>query len=730
VSALLTRLPATCFKSDTAFIDAVVLYKALGCRAQFEEFAKQTSMDAKTAMELYEHVDVSAQVAILEKTLKRMGNAHMMDYLKFYETKEGVKQAPTAVVATKYLSDGVVLSAEKNYLIKADTGTGKTTLIMNHIKSVADGRTVVIVAPIRSFLFALSRELAAKHIEHSLYVDKQGFYRQGEASVILCSVNSIRKISKLDFKKVVFIGDEFNSVIKYLFSSPIITDEHQKLNRGETVFTFTKMMRECRQLIAMDADLNQICFDFVSLFKTFDYIHSEYKVNKGKTAREYGEYAHLLEAIKQADTADGKFMVCCDEASSAETLYEELCASGVKGIKLFVSEKMTDDDKREFSLDQHPKVIFSPVCIYGVDSVMTRRVFCLYGTYTIDPLMFYQQINRCRNIVGVGFHFKRNWKSDLLCDDHSDFKTAYVDEPLIQSNKCNSDILRIVNEMNDVRLEPYKELFYRYLHQDEIFKVNKKLHFLHILRHKGFNVVIDGTVRDVAKRKTPVKKAEKELDVNDASVENYNKYLHVPKERLEEFKEYFNKDAFTNFIHFKKFYNHTAEDLEEAFKQNSDFTYALVKSKMMATIVTKRLIKETGADIEFLMPKKTLDTEQIQRFYTEMKTCFRMTKVPLNTIDAIQTTLVKAVRSICPDMIVLHKKVNGKRSYKVNMEYVKKSNLLSSFASQVIDETVGYEQRKEFVDEEPEFIDDPKDDDANDTVKKLEIYPAGVVSFD
>lgn len=724
-SALHQRIPKQYYTNSKLFLHALVLFKAFDKYKLFKKFAKQSTNEYKTAKTLYKQTNISQHTQTLATTLKAMGNSHLLDYIKYFETKETINQEPTTTVSTKYLSDGFKLNTKKNYLIKADTGTGKTTLIMDYIKTVK--YTVIIVAPIRSFLFSLSRELKLKNIEHSLYVEKQGYYKDNQSPVILCSINSIKKISKLDFSKVIFIGDEFNSVIKYLFSSPIITDENNKLNRGETVEIFTKVMAQCKQLIAMDADLNQICIDFVKKFKSFDYIYSEYKVNQGKNAIEYNTYKKLLNAIKSADDTDGKFMICCDEAKSSEQLYNDLVEIGIKDIKLFVSDKMTDDDKRNFNLDNHKKVIFSPVCVYGVDSVMERQVFCLYGTYTIDPLMFYQQINRCRKITQLGFHFKRNKKCQLLCDNYTDFKKAYANENVIKTNKYNSEIFNIINDMNDKRLDEYSEFFYRYLHQDEIYKVNKKLNFLNILEGKGFKVCVD---IQLGEKTIKMKKAPKDFNIDEATIENYNKYLNIPNDKIEQFKEYFDKQKFINYLHFKKFYNHSSEELESSFKDNSDFTYALLKTKLMAIIVAKRLIKQVKADTEYLLPQTKLTEEQVKKYTEEINASFRLKKYKLDTVESIQTTLINMVRYICPDMITRYKKVQGKVYYKVDTDYVVKSNLLSSFSSQTVDETVGYEQKKVY--EEPDFIDEDEDptEEENKHIEELEINKHFTVHFD
>ena len=92
----------------------------------------------------------------------------------------------------------------------------------------------------------------------------------------------------------------------------------------------------------------------------------------------------------------------------AEYIYVQ---SGKKG-KLY-----TSDNDETLSIEREPQLIVSPKVVYGNDSNIGRKVFCVYSGNTITPPNMLQQLNRERKISDVYFYFEnRRYKPPMFND--------------------------------------------------------------------------------------------------------------------------------------------------------------------------------------------------------------------------------------------------------------------------------------------------------------------------
>ena len=104
------------------------------------------------------------------------------------------------------------------------------------------------------------------------------------------------------------------------------------------------------------------------------------------------------------------------------------------------------DYEGDMNLDNHNRVIFSPKILYGLDSVMTRPVFCIYMEHTITSNKMLQQIARCRNIEKLWYYFPNKLQH---CNSYK-FDTQ-------------SDVLKLMNSLDTKT----KELIQETINRDE-----------------------------------------------------------------------------------------------------------------------------------------------------------------------------------------------------------------------------------------------------------------------
>ena len=142
-----------------------------------------------------------------------------------------------------------------------------------------------------------------------------------------------------------------------------------------------------------------------------EFIENEYKHNKGIEAVEVHSYNNLIDMISNED----KYIVCCDSATIATDIYLELSKLNHTNIKL-----ITGATNNIGSLDDHQKLIYSPKILYGLDSVMTRKVFIYMKEHTISPRNMLQQVSRCRNIETLYFCFGKKWFEETRWDTYTD----------------------------------------------------------------------------------------------------------------------------------------------------------------------------------------------------------------------------------------------------------------------------------------------------------------------
>eukprot|EP01050_Picozoa_sp_SAG11_P014565 SAG11_NODE_1807_length_4228_cov_3.662146_5_plen_402_part_00 len=197
---------------------------------------------------------------------------------------------------------------------------------------------------------------------------------------------------------------------------------------------------------------------------------------------------------------------------------------------------ITKDWKGEVpDFDNYDRIIYSPKVIYGIDSTMEREVFVCYHERTITPPEMYQQLSRCRNILGISYFFMRKQyrKSNLDIDN--------IKLQMIEDNKCGCKYFK--NVWGGDHFNAFFEICARFEYDDRAYKSNPFAHFKAILHEKG---VKDENVYEVtaSKRLKDIKKGLKDerhasFNITDAQFEKLLKILKVPMEDSAKYAEFF-----------------------------------------------------------------------------------------------------------------------------------------------------------------------------------------------
>ncbi len=167
------------------------------------------------------------------------------------------------------------------YIIKSDTGTGKTTLFKNYIKET-NQPFISIVSRI-----SLATEQTTTFINENVpcfIYSKLDNVKEGD-SVITTIDSLLKSISKIgDIKNYVVFLDEFNSMVEYLISSDSTIDT----NRVPIFKCLINLLRNCKQVIGVDADISDLIFTLLAhVNRPYQYILNEYKHNQDVETTEY-----------------------------------------------------------------------------------------------------------------------------------------------------------------------------------------------------------------------------------------------------------------------------------------------------------------------------------------------------------------------------------------------------------------------------------------------------------
>jgi len=426
---------------------------------------------------------------------------------------------------------------QRYIMVKSDTGTGKTSAFQ---RMMANKKT--------KFLSIVSRQTLGQEQYNNF--NKNGVecyyyeYDNFEEPTIsyICQIDSILKLrwyaSQGWLDDYIVFMDEFNSIIKYLFTSSTLQGV-----RIPVLDTLLDILDQCKYVFMTDADISDNSIEFIKqnldkeMNKTL-FIENQFKHNQGKEAEELFSYDNIIEKMKD----ETEMIVCCDEARTCHLIEDELKKhENKKDKKIVVIDRLTKEEILQgFNMDEWDIVIFSPKIVYGLDSTRARPVFCVYQESTIDPKDMVQQINRNRNITKLWFYFMRKKCRDCVFNTFEDC----VEDTLNVKKWCEKND-HLHQEMNFTG-KMYQDIFNRYKYDEDCFKTNPSAHFRQIIKQRGFKVF---TTIAQSKGITGQLKKDKKRRVEDIHpdlpfVQEQNKILNLPEQAIRDNADIFLKSNF------------------------------------------------------------------------------------------------------------------------------------------------------------------------------------------
>ena len=541
------------------------------------------------------------------------------------------------------------INPDNNYIIKSDTGTGKTTSVKHFLNKTND-----------NFISIVSRKSLGQEQYNNFNTDnflKCDYYEYVEQikdkDNIIIQLDSILRIHRnIDLSQYVIILDEFESIIHYLFTSSTLATK-----RVLIFMRFIEILKQCKNFICIDADITNKSIEFIATFihRKYKLFENEYKHNKGVEAYEIEKCDVFIEKLKK----EKKFLCCCDSAQQAEYFKKELNDNSVICI--------TGNTDEYYDFDDYDKIIYSPKIIYGIDSSMERPVYCFYKEHTINTKQMVQQIARCRNITNLYYHFVRKEynHNKITYKEVLKINTEIVNYGIHNENKLIETNFRMIDSSLE---KQYIKLFSKFEYENLCYNTNKFCHFIKLLDERGF---ILKTYR--CRKNHKICKIEKEILTPE---EFFNKEknkkildiigLDINDKIISEKMDIITRYNFVQeYLNIKNFFLDELDDNQLAQRLNNQNEFLLGKvsnynQKLRLLLKFRNMVGcEDKNNIE---STKLLDQEQINKFEYEYKMVFEKNKYydekfDFSSLYNQDKVLNKLYKIIFTDKITKSKKV-------------------------------------------------------------------------
>lgn len=591
----------------------------------------------------------SADVSLTGSIINVINNSDYKDVInlaKFIDIKKNTYK-PNIIINKQKL--GFNLIKKGSYIIRSDTGTGKTTSFVNHIEKT--GLKFISIVDRISLSYSHHHTFNSKGIPTYHYLDK---LTQDENNIIC--LNSIIKIQKYDFSKYVIFLDEITATLKTLIMCKTLSKFRMFIYS-----LFKDIIKQCHSVVCVDADIDDCVIRFIKeLRNDITYIDNTYKHNYNVPATEITDETEFINLIKK----EKKFIVCCDSADKATHLYTLLNDDTI----ILITDELIKENIAQYSdIDKFDKVIYSPKIVRGIDSQMKRNVYCYYKEHTISPEDMIQQLTRCRNITHLYFLFTKKKYCDIETKE-------YYTELLHESDAYAQQQFIMLGEKDK---DEYISYLIDYYYKDLCYNTNKYAHFCKILLERGFNVNRK-LLKSITITKTKEdKQNEHDKLINDFDLNNYekeNKYLKLKKNQITPpiIELYINKHKLEqHFILCKYLFRDDLDHLTK-LEDSLDFKVNRLKTSDSKLLFLKKFMKITKTSFDNLIVQKSISDKDIPDLEKEYRVKFRdRSKAKFDNKEDIQKILIKVIKNIFGnDIIKTKQKKDNSRNYKINSDLI------------------------------------------------------------
>ena len=514
----------------------------------------------------------------------------------------------------------------------------------------------------------------------------------------------------INFKNRIVYLDEIHSLFLYLLRCDNLTKKRME------IFAFLiRILKECKQIIAVDGDICNNTITLIELLKRgkYQFIVNTYKSYNNIKCYRMSNMNDMIEMIKQDIKNKEVNICCCNTKTLADKLKEILLKNGVPPSQILLYTSKSGKPIKNINEEWKDKyVIYSPSIVAGLDFTPPTPINTysfIDGVNTLNPEQIGQQICRNRNIKNV-YLYMENMTNILKYEDMNALKSHYKKN--ILSLKSSSSFLSLMNRnLNPTTYEIeytdtiFNEMYYELEYQNDIMKSSYEYNLYNILSKKGFNIIDDNdiNVRLDKNVNTQIIVKIKENDENQ-----YDKYINNELETDDKYKVGLDKVLeilgiddtdidtlldYNDIISNQKAFNthlkircllYDDETLKKKLNEtvNTDFFIKLVKNNVLVVFNYKRIMRKYLPNIDLYKYEYDYDDEYLDENvnieiedFKYIKSVIRTTKnvnLPTHKRALVDLMTLYATHIFSKDMIKSvkkNKKIEGKTKTYYSREF-------------------------------------------------------------
>lgn len=436
---------------------------------------------------------------------------------------------------------------KKINLIQSSTGTGKTTNAINYTKAEQQKNPNIKILSI-THLKTIADDHYKRFNDKEIKIDhykniKNTFYDNEDFEGLVIVINSIEKLINIDFTDYIIYLDEVSALIDTILNSSTIK------KRKEILMIFIKILKKSKMIIGTDGIINDLSILFLAQSQPeekINFVINTYQNFKDKPAYFINDINDIENKIVE-DLNNNRVFIACFNSRRHTDRIEALILLHNPTYKEDILKYTSTAGGEIKDADEEWKekiILYSPSIVQGIDynPKNAQNVYCfVFGEKTINPIQSTQQIARNRNPLNTyiyieGCKNKKSFKTgikdiqkyykEIDTNQKSTFKhlkdTKSTFEDLIDTKRTFDCIEYFDN--------PFTELFYKYINDDDILRSSYKYHLKTLLKNKGYNIIDELLYEKISINK----KEEREKDRKITE--------HIIKKKNEDFMKYLNNE--------------------------------------------------------------------------------------------------------------------------------------------------------------------------------------------
>jgi len=471
---------------------------------------------------------------------------------KEYEEIDETNKKNAKYIHRDFLNVGDIDEKKKLNLIKSPTGSAKTTTAINYAKEeIKNNQNLKIVSITHLITIAddhhnrFNKEgLKMFHYKEAGSIISIEYLNDYDFMGVVVVINSLIKFLDFDFSNSIIYLDEINAVIECLLNSSVLK------NRREIINIFIKILNEAKIIIATDATITNLTYDFLKRAlgeeceDKINFVINTYQNGNNVPCYFIEDFNKIEDLIKEDLNNNDCFMGCFNSKRKTDDLH-----ALIKTLKIEYSERIVKitsahgEKINNVNEEWADKIsLFSPSIVQGIDYNPENpiNVYCfVFGDTTLNPIQVSQQIARNRKPKNIYIFIEgcenRLYYKGGLKQVQNEFNNMKKLNDTIYKDFLNTrtEGIKTIREENELT-----ELFYKYKLNEDILKSSFKYNLKIILKNKGCRIIDNIYYKKIEKtrqEKKTIKDKTKQIKEDEIN-KKFDDYINNRLKDIDKYK--------------------------------------------------------------------------------------------------------------------------------------------------------------------------------------------------